>query len=54
MAQVEEDGAKDLSVTLKIDGKEYTLVLHDDQERLAVATEGWPAFVRASQPVSEN
>ncbi len=45
-ALVEDDGRPELTVVLKMDGKEYTVVLHDEVEREAVALEGWPAFTR--------
>lgn len=46
MAQMEEDGKDELTVTLVLDGEEHTLVLHDQRERDLVASDGWPAFLQ--------
>ena len=46
MAEMEEDGSPDLTVSLIFDGQVHTLVLHDQRERNIVASEGWPAFLR--------
>jgi hypothetical protein len=41
-----------MTVVLIMDAKEYTLVLRDEEERKAVAFEGWTAFVKPSETVS--
>jgi hypothetical protein len=51
-AQVTDDGLPELTVVLRMDAKEYTLVLRDEEERMAVALEGWTAFVKPNETVS--
>jgi hypothetical protein len=51
-AQVTDDGLPEMTVVLIMDAKEYTLVLRDEEERKAVAFEGWTAFVKPSETVS--
>ncbi len=48
-ALVEDDGRPELTVTLRMDGEERTLVLHDETERTAVALEGWAAFFQEEE-----
>ena len=51
MAQMEEDGKPDLTVTLIEGNEERTIVLHSQAEQDAAASEGWMAFYKAqSQP----
>jgi len=50
-AQVEDDGQPELTVVLIFDGQEHSLVLRDEAEREAVASEGWPAFLRPQTAV---
>lgn len=45
-ARVEDDGRAELTITLRFDSEDHTLILKDPEEREAVALEGWPAFVR--------
>lgn len=51
MAKIEEDGRPELTVTLKMEGKQYTLVIHSEEQRKAVAYEGWTAFTRSVEPI---
>lgn len=44
-AQVEDDGQADLTITLIMGGRPYTLVLHGPVEQEIAATEGWLSFV---------
>ena len=46
MAQMEDDGKPELTVSLIYNGEAHTLVLHDQNEVDIVASEGWPAFLR--------
>ena len=46
MAQMEDDGKPELTVSLIYNGETHTLVLHDQREVDIVASEGWPAFLR--------
>ncbi len=46
LAEVEDDGRPELTVTLRMEGKEYTVILKDPEEARAVALEGWAAFVQ--------
>jgi hypothetical protein len=39
-----EDGSKDLTLTIRTDGREKTVVL-DDAQREMVVTEGWSSLV---------
>ncbi len=45
-AEIVDDGSPDLTVTLVFEGKEHTLILHNEAEREIAATEGWLAFAR--------
>jgi len=45
MVEFEEDSRPELTVTLRIDREEGTLVLHDEAERKEVASDGWIAFL---------
>ena len=45
LADVVDDGQPELTVVLIFEGQEHTLVLRDESEREAVASEGWPAFL---------
>lgn len=46
MRFLHDDGKDALTVTLIQDRKQYTLVLETQEEREAVAEEGWAAFLR--------
>ncbi len=51
MALIEDDGKKELTVIMMIDGQPHTLVLHNKAERELAASDGWVAFV---EPESEE
>ena len=44
LAEMSDDGRPELTVVLIFEGRERSLVLHDQSEREAVAAIGWPAF----------
>lgn len=50
-AQLEDDGASDLTVVLVMDGHEHTLVLHTPEEIEAASADGWLAFLESHEPV---
>ena len=45
MVLIEDDGKKELTVVMMIDGKPHTLVLHNEEEREIAASDGWVAFI---------
>lgn len=45
MVGFEDDSRPELTVTLRIDHEQGTLVLHDKAEREVAASDGWMAFV---------
>ena len=51
-AQVIDDDQAALTVVLIFDGQEHRLILRDAAEREAVASEGWPAFLRSEAMVA--
>jgi hypothetical protein len=44
MAQLEEDGKPELTITLIEENEERTIVLHNQAEQEAAASDGWTAF----------
>jgi hypothetical protein len=53
MAQMEEDGKPELTVTLIEANEERTIILHSQAEQDAAASEGWRAFYKSeTQPHS--
>lgn len=44
MAQMDNDGRPELTVTLIFDRQDHTLVLRNEAEQKAAASEGWVAF----------
>ena len=51
MVDFEDDSQPELTVTLRFDHQEYTLTLHDEAEREAVASDGWTAFVPSTNHI---
>ncbi len=49
MAQLEDDGKSELTVTLIYGGDDHTLVFHNEAEQRAAAMEGWLAFISPDQ-----
>ncbi len=45
-AQTIQDGRREITVDLILDGKKYTRVFESETEREIAADEGWQAFVR--------
>jgi hypothetical protein len=48
-AQVEDDGRAELTVVLRMEGHQHTLVLRCQEEVESVMAEGWPAFMTAER-----
>ncbi len=49
MAQMEDDGRPELTVTLMIDGQQHTIVLHNEAEQILAASDGWVAFAEPTK-----
>lgn len=51
LAAIDDDGQAELTVVLRMEGQEFSIVLHDEAEQQVAALQGWMAFPGAAEVV---